>query len=170
MKPNFSLETVLYIAGVAAFAAMVAGGVPALRATGRMRRSGFHSLGNRTSPRLGMTWTILVAVQVALSIAVLPAAADASLHLLKLNIFGPGYPAREFLTAEILDGERSPVRFHELQAELVREIRTATGISGATLSSFLHDEEGVATIETDGDGRQLGVRPNYVDEAFFDVF
>jgi putative ABC transport system permease protein len=173
MKPNISLETVLYIAGLAAFAAMVAGGVPALRATGRMQQSGFHALGSRTSPRLGMTWTVLVAIQVALSIAVLPAAAEASWHLLRLNMLGPGYPSQEYLTAEIgLDGERSPARFHELQAELVRQARSVPGVSGATVSAFLHDEEGGATIEMDADGLRLGVwlRPNQVDESFFDLF
>jgi putative ABC transport system permease protein len=171
MKPHISLETVLYIAGLAAFAAMVAGGVPALRATGRMRQSGFQALGSRTSPRLGITWTVLVATQVALSIAVLPAAAEASWYLLKLNILGPGYPSQEYVTAEIaLDGGRSPARFHQLQAELVREARTAPGVSGATVSVFLHDEEGIGTIETDVDGQQLRVRPNHVDEAFFGLF
>jgi len=171
MKPNISLETVLYIAGLAAFAAMVAGGVPAIRATGRMRQSGFHSLGDHTSPRLGITWTVLVAIQVALSIAVLPAAAQASWHLIRLNILGPGYPSKEYVTAEIgLDAERSPARFNQLQTELVRQVRTARGVSGASVSAFLHDEEGGGTIQMDVDGQQLGVRPNHVDEAFFGLF
>jgi hypothetical protein len=65
MKPALSLESVLYVAGSVLLAAMIAGGIPALRATGRIAQSGFQGLGARTSgQRLGRTWTVLVALQV----------------------------------------------------------------------------------------------------------
>ena len=171
MQPDISYATVLYIVGLAAVAAMAAGMLPALRATGSMRQSAFHGLGNRTSPRLGRTWTVLVGIQVALSVAALPAAAEAGWFLLRLTVFGPGFAAGEYVTARIeLEGEPSPARFGDLQARLVERMRTEPGVSGATLSAWLYDEEGGGTIQTDVDDTEpIGVRPNYVDAAFFDV-
>lgn len=171
MAPHVSYETVLYIVGLATLAAMVAGALPALRATSRMRQSAFHGLGSRTSPRLGRIWTVLVGIQVALSIAALPAAAEAGWFLLRLTVFGPGFAAQEYVTAQIgLDGEPSPERFGDLQSQLVERLGTERGVSGATLSAWLYDEEGVGTIQTDIDGQEpIAVRPNHVDAAFFDV-
>ena len=171
MEPEISYGSVIYIVVLAAFAAMTAGMLPALRATGSMRQSAFHGLGNRTSPRLGRTWMVLVGIQVALSVATLPAAAEAGWGLLKMTVFGPGFAAGEYVTARIgLDGEPSPARFGDLQAQWIERMRNEGGVSGASLSAWLYDEEGVGTIQIDVDGQEpIGVRPNHVDAAFFDV-
>jgi hypothetical protein len=136
-----------------------------------MRQAAFHGLGNRTSPRLGRTWTVLVGIQVALSVAALPAATEAGWFLLKLTVFGPGFAAGEYVTAQIgLDGESSPERFGGLQSQLVERLRTEQGVSGATLSAWLYDEEGGGTMQFDDpDQEPIAVRPNHVDGAFFDV-
>ena len=68
IRPTFS--NTLQVSGATAAtmfnigAAAIAGGVPAVRATGRWRRTGLHALGHReTGPRLGRTWTALLAIQ-----------------------------------------------------------------------------------------------------------
>jgi predicted permease len=179
MKANVSFETVLYVACLVAFAAMVAGGLPALRATGRMRQSGFQGLGSRTSPRLSKTWTALVVAQVAASMAVLPAVGELSWTLLRLKVQGLGFAAEEYLTAQIVmkdgedgqDGAPSPVHFRNLQAELVRQVEAGTGVSRATLSARIHAVEPNVMVETDGAGQEpFAARSNQVDSAFFDVF
>lgn len=171
MDFDISYATALYVVGLAAFAAVVAGVLPALRATGSIRQPALHGLGNRTSPRLGRTWTVLVGIQVALCVATLPAAAEAGWFLIRLTVFGPGFAAGEYVTAQIgLDGERSPGRFGDFQAQLVERMRTERGVSGATLSAWLYDEEEIGSVQTDVDGQEpIRVRPNHVDAAFFDV-
>ena len=129
MKPSISFETVLYVAGLAAFAAMIAGGLPAFRATRRMRKYGFHGTGTRTSPQLGMTWTVLVVAQVALSTAVLPMAGDLMWMLLHPNFIAREFAAAEYVTTRILLEDDKPGRFRELQTELVREVQAGIPIS-----------------------------------------
>jgi len=169
IKPNISLETVLYVAGLAAFAALVAGGLPALRATGGMRQSGFQGLGNRTSPRLGMTWTALVVLQVALSTAVLPRVGELIWTQFNPNIIKRDFAPEQYVTAKIVsEGERR----RDLHAELVRQIKAGMGISGATLSTSIDGiDEAIKWIETDIAVQEpLFVGSNQVDEAYFDVF
>jgi hypothetical protein len=110
---KLSFESLLYVAGLTLFAALIAGGLPALRATGRIAQSGLQGLGSRTGgPRLGRTWTALVAIQVALSMAVLPVVASQVWANLQPAILGRGFPAGEYLTAQLsMDEERSPARF-----------------------------------------------------------
>ena len=124
---------VLFAAGLALFAAAIAGLVPALQATGRLMQAGLHALGSRTRMQLGATWTALVVAQVALALAVLPSAAELAWGLLRPGILGPGFAAEEFLTARLkldqgilLSGganrRAAGARFADLQAELVRQL------------------------------------------------
>ena len=86
-------------------AAVVAGVVPALRATGRQMQSGFNALGSRTGMQLGRTWTVLVVAQVAFSAAALPSAVEMVWGTLRTGILGPGFAAEEFLTRQDRHGQ-----------------------------------------------------------------
>ncbi len=74
MDFSLSATTILYVAGLAVLAALIAGAIPALQATGHRMQSGFRGLGSRTGMRLGATCTALIVAQVAVSVAVLPSA------------------------------------------------------------------------------------------------
>ena len=72
---NFGLSygTILFATALALLAALIAGAIPALRATGRWQLAGgLHALNRGYAPRLGKMWTAVVVVQVALSVAVVP--------------------------------------------------------------------------------------------------
>jgi predicted permease len=168
-SPRFS--TVLCVAGLAVIAAAIAGGVPALHATGGWRQSGLQALGNRgTSGRLGKTWIALLATQVALSLAILPSAMEMTWGIFRPSILGPGFAIDEFLTAQIaMAGDRS--RFGDVQAEVVRQLRASAGVSGVTVSASVLMEEPEPGIEVDGSGSvRSDVSVNHVDDAFFGVF
>ncbi len=173
---DFSLtfETILFTAGLAVFAAVIAGVVPALRATGRQMQSGFNALGSRTGMQLGKTWTVLVVAQVAFSAAALPSAVELAWGTLRTGMLGPGFAAEEYLTARIavdrelpakgvaanrmpvntMSAENSPrpfaARFASYQTELVRQLRAEAGVSGVTLAAAVPGEEAWATIEVEG--------------------
>jgi predicted permease len=183
VKPAISFETVLYVVALAAFAATVAGGVPALRATGRLRHSAFQGLGSRTSPRLGITWTALVVMQVALTTAVLPRFGEAIWMFLNPYLTGREFAAEQYVTARIvLEAERpsgAPAaagtqlgKSRDLPAELVRRVHAGMRISGATVSAAIDGiDEKIGSMETDIAGQKpFTVGSNRVDKAYFDVF
>lgn len=188
MDFSISFDTVLFVAGLAVVAALMAGGVPALRATGRGKQSGLHALGNRTAPRLGMTWTALVVLQVALSLTALPSAVEMSWGNLRPGILGPGFAAERYLTAQLaMDQETSQAagvdiderplaaRFRDIQTEIVRQLESQPGIVGVTLSANVPGgEEPYANVEVEeAGGVRSDVDPasfNQVDDAFFIVY
>ena len=196
MDASLSFSTVLFVAGLAVLAAMIAGGVPALQATGRLMQSGLHALGSPTRVKLGATWTVLVVVQVAFSFALLPSAVEMTWGTVRSGLLGPEFAAEEFLTAELVmdqetlpsaaeaDQYEFPLRFGDLQAELVRQLEAEPGVFGATVAASVPGAEPWAIIEIDGvassddgvtppaDGvfeSNHVVRFNRVDDVFFDV-
>jgi predicted permease len=185
MDFRLSFQTVLFVAALVALAAMLAGVVPALWATGRWRQSGLHALGATTGLQLGKTWTALVVAQVALATAVLPVVGEFAWLDRRSDILGSGIDFGEFLTANLtMGGETLPgteadprefvSRFGAFQAELVRQLAAGPGVFGATVSRMGPGSNRRATIEVD---EVNGVRPepftasyNQVDAFFFEVF
>ncbi len=176
MDFTLSFTTVLFAAGLAVLAAMIAGVVPALKATGDQMQSGLRALGSRTGMQLGATWTALVVAQVAFSMAALPAAVEMGWGTIRKGILGPGFAAEEFLTARlVMDRE---MLASTLQAELVRQLKAEPGVLGVTVVAAVPGEEPWVDIEIDGvplaedgifESNHL-VRFNQVDDVFFDVF
>src|SRR6185295_16364686 len=74
MHSGISLGTVLYTLVLAVLAAVIVGVFPALRATGAKLRGAMGSLGSGAKAQLGVTWTVLIVAQVAITVAVLPPA------------------------------------------------------------------------------------------------
>ena len=165
-----SLATVLCVAGLSVLAAAIAGGMPAFHATRTWRRSGLSGLVSRGSgARLGKTWMTLLATQVALSLAILPSAAEMLWGIFRPTIVGPGLPVDEFLTGELaLEGD--PTRFDSLRREAVRQLTSGAGISGVTVSSAVLMEEPFADIEVEGrEASDDQATFNTVDDTFFRV-
>jgi len=188
MYPSISIETIVYVASLVVLAALIAGAVPALRATRGLMNQALRALSNRTSVRLGPTWTMLVVVQVALAVAILPAAAEMTWGFLRAGMLDAGFPESEFKTARLAlsgpgpqdaadAGDSVEARYAELRRELVRRLREE-GVSAVTFSSAIAGTEPVAEIgveETAVDRErrfnayyEVGV--NRIDAAFFDTF
>jgi predicted permease len=168
-KPSF--PTVLCVASLSVLAAAIAGGVPAFHATGRWRQAGLAGLSSRgTGARLGKTWMTLLATQVALSLAILPSAAEMLWGIVRPTIVGPGLPVEEFLTGSVvLEGDSS--RFGSLTREAVRQLRSEAGISGVTVSASALMQEPSADIEVEGrEASDDRAKFNSVDDRFFEAF
>ncbi|MDP6579673.1 MAG: ABC transporter permease [Vicinamibacterales bacterium] len=194
---DISVGTLFFTAGLAVFAASIAGAVPAFQATGCLVQSGLRALGNRGGMRLGATWTSLVVAQVAFSIAILPVATELAWGTLRSGLLGPGFAADHFVTAQLdvdpdqtagpgsdVAADQRPLaaKFADLQAELTRSLVAELGVSGLSFSAVVPGTEPWAVVEIDGvsslqppDGDPPGdsdidVLFNRVDQAFFDVF
>jgi putative ABC transport system permease protein len=183
---DFSWRAALFVAGLSVLAALIAGLVPALQATGRVLPTALRSLGSRTGIPLGATWTALIVAQVALALAGLPSAMELAWGHLRPAVLGPGFGAREFLTARLaVDSQSVPAaeadlpafasRVRSLQAEVVRQIEAEPGVSAVTFAAALPGAEPLTFVEMDeggAGGRRIRryVRANQVDRAFFAVF
>jgi predicted permease len=172
-------ETAVYLAALAVAAAVIVGVLPAVRSTGRLLQSGLQALGSRSALRLGSTWTTMVVVQVAITVAAVPAAVDGVWYLRK-GTQVPGF-TEEVLTARVRMERRSAdnngngfrERLAGTEAELMRRLRSAPGVRAATIGPAGPDAIGErAVVEIEGDKRKtpLRVTLNRVDEDFFDVF
>jgi putative ABC transport system permease protein len=178
MTFDISYQTILFILALAVFAAIIAGGFPALRVTRRWQLSGLHSLNRSTAPRLGKAWTAAVVLQVALSMAIVPTIAEFTWVNVLPVIEGPGFKAEEYLTARLsLDPKAGPdaaARFVNLRGEMAQRLRAEPGVTAATLSKTAPFEEEGVSIDVKSEspeGRlQQRVSFNDVDDAFFDAF
>ena len=183
---GFSWRAALFVAGLSVLAALIAGLVPALQATGRVLPTALRSLGSRTGIPLGATWTVLIVAQVALALAALPSTMELAWGNLRPAVLGPGFAAREFLTARLaVDSQSVPAaeadlpafasRVRSLQAEVIRRVEAEAGLPAVTVASAVPGAEPLTLVETDegaAGGRRVRryVRANQVDRAFFTVF
>jgi len=175
---GFSWRAALFVAGLSVLAALIAGLLPALQATGRVLPTALRSLGSRTGIPLGATWTALIVAQVGLALAALPSAMELAWGNLRPAVLGPGFPAREFLTARLSVNPQSvpfDSRVGQLQAEVVRRIDAEFGASAVTFAAALPGAEPLTFVEMEeavvgGPRVRRYVRANQVDRAFFKVF
>ena len=180
------LTTVVFAGMLACLAAFIAGGIPALRATRQITRSGLGLLSGGANLQLGRLWTTLVVAQVALSVATLPLAAEFAWSMLRPGILGPGFAADEFVTARVsmvdarggrADGELPPSPPDAAFTELVWALESQPSVSAVTIAAAVPGHEPYALLETErwatGDVAAVerhAVQFNTVDHSFFDVF
>ena len=158
MSYGLRLETVLFAVGVAVFAAVIVGVLPALQATGRRVRTGLGQLGG-TSVGLGRTWTLLIVGQVAIAVAALPAAVNMGWSEIRNATTRPTYRPEDFLVAELRmesavdaglpgDARADSVRFGDRLTDLLDRLKAEPNVAGATYAASLPDRTG--RIQVDG--------------------
>ena len=98
IQPGVSADVFVYVGVLAVVAAVLIGVLPALKATGKRVHAGLQQFSSRgAGMQLGRTWTALIIVQVAFTVAVLPGAIYKAAGLLRiattsrLPLRQPGY-------------------------------------------------------------------------------
>jgi predicted permease len=175
---RISPQAVLYAGVLSVLAAAIVGIVPALKATRRTIQNEARAAGVESSGmRLGRTWTALVIAQVALAVALLPAAVFNAWNEVRLEFVDPGFPAAEFLTAQLgMDdiqraAQASPEtqeferRYADRQTELIRRLKAEPQISGVTFGMAIPGAEPSASIDLQSTTHPI--RFNRVDVDFF---
>jgi predicted permease len=163
MSLQLSPTGALYIVGLTLLAAAIIGVVPALKATGRQVHTGLQTLspGSGSRMQMGRVWTMLIVAQVALTVALLPAAMFFSWTALRFRTSDPGFASREFLTAQLLAdrateapgdaGERAFTRrLATAHAELDRRMREESRVSDVTFSMAGVGYERAMVLEIEG--------------------
>ncbi|MGH7475251.1 MAG: ABC transporter permease [Longimicrobiales bacterium] len=176
-----------YVAALAVVAALIIGAAPALKATGRHIQAGLRSLGSGGSGiQLGRTWTLLIVTQVAIAMAVLPAAVHHAIVSARFGLAEPGYPAREFLQAWLaMERQETPPtsqadayereftqRFARATSQLMDRLHAEPSVAHATFAQRLPGAELQIRVDIDtvtgGAGRTVAW--NRVAPEFFAAF
>jgi putative ABC transport system permease protein len=182
--------TLLVVLGLAALAAAVVGAIPALRVAGGRVEQELRQLGGGSGLQLGRTWNVLVAAQVAIAVALLPAAASAAWKSLAHASAHPGFAAEEYLAAQLVaapapEAETAAPRRApgEAQTELASRLAAEPGVLAVTFAVDLPGQEPTVRVELAtpaGDASSsavatspsagIPVRHAAVDAGFFDAF
>jgi predicted permease len=153
--------TVLYVAGLAVIAAAIIGIIPALKVTGHRVQTVLRTQGGGTGMRMGRTWTVLIALQAAVAVTLLPTAAALSLKQLLVNrAAAPSVSLDEIYSAGVvLDPQTPPTakteaydrklvpQFADRQSELVRRLGAEPGVMGVTFASGMPGGDSHRSIE-----------------------
>ncbi len=135
---DLSAGTVMYALGLAVFAAVIMGVLPGLKATSSRLNANLRELNSRTGTQLGPMWTSLVAAQVAVAVAVLPAAVFMAWQVARMELAGPGFSAEKFIVATIALSDEADVDSSTARrwpVELVSRLEAEPGVSAVTFSS-----------------------------------
>lgn len=172
---GLSAPTVVYVALLALIGALIIGGLPALRATGRHLRDRFdHPGAGGAGMRFGAVATGVIVVQVALSVAFIPVAIVNGRSLLA-DRERSGFPAESFLTARLAvasAGDSAPSGAdHGANAldDAYRRLGAEPGVLAATrahrLPGFNHPPRDVEIEGADSTvahwARSVAVDPNF---------
>jgi putative ABC transport system permease protein len=195
IRGQLSMTTVLYAAILTIVAAAIAGVIPALKVTRglaqRLRQAGVG--GN--SLQFGKTWTGLIVTQVALTVVFMTLALDAQQDLARARAMQLGFPAQEYLYAQLemhrdlsrFDAPNVPfaedelARYQATFKELEQRLRTEPSVEAMTFAlqypGMYHERnrveaEGAAADPKSGPGHQVemaSVSANYFDALHIPV-
>ena len=155
LRPN----NVLYALGLAVFAAVIVGVLPALQSTGRQLQSDLRHLGGGTGLRLGRVWTLLIVTQVTVAVAILPTPINLAWHEARVIAGRPLYPAHEFLFASIglvaevrpgIDAETyhrdTGARFGDRITELMQNLKANPAVIDVTFRASLPGRDDLVEV------------------------
>jgi predicted permease len=138
---GFSTETLLYVAVLVVLAALLVGGVPALKATGRHMQGRLKQAGAGAGTlQFGRLWTGVIVGQVAITVVFLLIVAGLGWEARDANrkFVHVTFPRSEYLTAGVeMPGAMPPERRSAVLRELARRIQSEPAVSGVTYAAEL---------------------------------
>jgi predicted permease len=182
MRFGLSWSTVAYATVLAIVGAVIAGVVPALKATRGRVHSNLQQLSHTAAGmHLGRTWTVLIVAQAAFAVAVIPTAVFHAREFVRYGTAEPGFAANELLMFRLMMDRATPPtsgaerydreytsRYALLQAELVRRLQTEPAVTDVITLSGMPGQSPRAQVEVEGRaGRVVGSAR--VDTGFFDA-
>jgi predicted permease len=163
-----SPRAVIVALALAVLSALIIGVVPGLKATGVGLIANLHELHGRSGTRLGVTWTALIVAQVAVAVAVLPAAVFISARAIRGELAGTGFPAESIVTGQVglapdaptIDRDRLAAQQRQLSAKLEAE----PGVTGVAFSAGIPGSAPIKSIRFQ-DGVRVQARAEHVPDV-----
>ena len=187
LTTRISTETMVAALLVSLTATALAGIVPALRVTRAHVQSDLqrHGVGT-TDLRFGRTWTAIIVMQIAITVAFVPSVIFFGVQVRKIEQADYGVPADQYLTAQLsargeietmsgrgnLQVDSAAVsRFPEMYRELKRRLEAEPGVSAVTVTATVPGGRHPRRwFQLDGPDERPGMAPvTPVDADFFDV-
>ncbi len=171
---DLSAGTVIFALGLAVLSAFIMGVLPGLKATGAGVGANLHELHGRSGTRLGATWTALVIAQVAIAVAVLPAAVFVASRVIRMELAGAGFPVESIVAGYAgLEPNAAPAnrdRLAALQQNLLDRLQAEPGVIRVAFSSGLPGY-GASRIIRFTDGVRARTSTDYIpDVGITDAF
>jgi len=186
---RLSPAVILYVTLLAVLAAVIAGVLPALKATGARVQRGLQQFSARgAGVQLGPTWTALIVLQVAVAVAALPAALYNGAEFFRLAARRPVAAAHGLVRGTLALSREGRVagvekRLPEFTVALTQRLEADPDIAAVTFADRFPGQEGRATLElestgaaapatkaTPSDGAVFAARTNVVAVNLFEVF
>jgi predicted permease len=165
---ELSPPAVMFAVGLSVMSALIIGVLPGLKATGAGLSANLHELHGRSGTRLGVTWTALIVVQVAVAVAVLPATVFVAARVIRGELVGTGFPAESIVAGAVGFAPDAPKldrdRLAAQQRQLLARLEAEPGVTGVTFSAGIPGSAGIRAIRF-----QEGVRVRKLMEHVPDV-
>lgn len=176
-----------YVALLTVIAAIVAGVLPALHATGRGAHETVKQASGAGGLRLGRVWTAMIVAQVAVAVTALPAVIAIGWSGIQRGLTRANYSEESFLAAIIsaeLDApagmpaseyeRESVLRFGRSTADLVAALEAGPAVEDVTLAASVPGSEPRVRVSFDGavntPSGTIDVCVNRVAPDFFEAF
>lgn len=187
LEPEMPLAAYVYVALLTLVAAVVAGVLPALHATGRRSQDTLKQASGTDGLRMGRVWTAMIIAQVAIAMTGLPAIIKISWDGIQRGLTRANYSEASFLAAVITADRDAPagmaasvheheslVRFEKSKANLVASLEAEPAVDDVTVAATIPGSEPKAHFAIDGavafHSDTTEVRVARVAEDFFDAF
>jgi putative ABC transport system permease protein len=184
---DMPLAAYVYVAMLTVLAAVVAGVLPALHATGRRAQDTLKQASGTDGLRLGRVWTAMIIAQVAIAVTGLPATMMISWSGMQRGLTRANYSEESFLAATVTADPDPPagmaasayeresaVRFEKTKTDLVARLEAEPAVDDVTVATTVPGAEPRARIAIDGavnvHAGALDVGFNRVAADFFDAF
>ena len=139
VKYELTSSTVLYAFALAVGAALIMGVLPGLKATSGRLSANLQELNGRTGTRLGGMWSGLIVAQVAVAVAILPAAVFLTWYVLRMEFTGRSVVVDRIVLANMVLSDESSAKDERLvrqrQDALMSRLRAEPGVTAVTYSS-----------------------------------
>jgi putative ABC transport system permease protein len=187
LNPDMPLAAYVYVAMLTVVAAVIAGVLPALHATGRRAQDTLKQASGTDGLRLGRVWTAMIIAQVAIAMIGLPATIKIGWEGIQGGLTRANYSEESFLAAVVsaepdapagmpqsLYARESVSRFERSITDLVASLEAEPAVDDVTVAANIPGVEPWARIAVDGavtpQSGVIGVRSNRVATDFFDAF
>jgi predicted permease len=187
LNVGMPFATYVYVGVLTVFAALVAGVLPALRATGQRVQDTLKQASGTDGLRLGRVWTVMIIAQVAIAVAGLPATIMISSSGIQRALTRATFSEESYLAAVVSADTEAPagtaasdyareslLRFEKSKTDLVTGLEAEPTVEDVTVAASIPGSEPRARIAIDGavsvQSGALDVAFNRVATDFFDVF
>jgi putative ABC transport system permease protein len=171
---RLTLEMFLYTALLVIIAALVIGGVPALKATGPEMQTRLKDAGAGSTMKFGGFWTSVIVLQVAFTVVFLVSVVSLgwTMYGIVQQYNDVAFQRGDYLAAQFepnTDGEPDATATYRHREAFLRRLRQAPAVANATYTNFLPGSDS-ARPEYEFDNALFSLRVSHIGPDFFETF